>query len=160
MILNFYSAIFLVEFSVPERQPVLMTKSAKNLTCRSLIAPFLASSTSSSLRVTTESAAGSRFDAARISLSWASFFSSESARATTLRSRSSFLKFAFWTTSWTEETKFECKSLRSAWSFWKRCSRTLNKIRKVEEVYFCSFSKISQVLERIPMEHMELIYSL
>jgi hypothetical protein len=53
----------------------------------------------SSFRVTTESEAGSRFDAERTSLSWASFFSKLSANVLNFFSNNKFFKLLFCCTS-------------------------------------------------------------
>ena len=67
----------------------------------------------SSFRVTTVRAVGSRLDADSTSLSCASFFSSVSARAPSFFSNKRFLKLLFCCTSWIALTNFRYNSSRS-----------------------------------------------
>ena len=81
----------------------------------------------SSLRVTTVRAVGSRLDADRTSLSCASFFSRVSASADSFFSSRRFLKLLFCWTSWMALTNLRYKSSRSSW-VWenKMCSWDTN----------------------------------
>ena len=72
----------------------------------------------SSFLVTTVRAVGSRLEADKTSLSWASFFSSVSARADSFFSNSRFLKLLFCCTSWIALTNLRYRSSLSSW-VWK-----------------------------------------
>lgn len=69
----------------------------------------------SSFLVTALRAAGSRFDAARTSLNWASFFSNISAKAPSFFSSNRFFKLLFCWTSCTALTNLLYNSSRSVW---------------------------------------------